>query len=721
MVEWGRPLIDTRGMRCAVLVIGALLLWGCSECEFDVRIDLRTDFVPVEEFNGATVELTTAGGESVRRAQIVAQSGVDYTDGARLFSSESKVPEGSYLVHVTLNGPDGAPVVTRTVALVVKEDVGFTVAISRSSRQCDPDSCDADETCGLGPDCVAQECSELTPENCPAEPECADGPECDPAAPCSESVCFERYCFYRYDGGSCMDEIEWCNPDEGCLPRSGAPPIGDASMPIDTGVELQDADVDAPISDAGVDAFTPDAGIDAAMDVGSPEVGMCGFGLDDCDDDMTCETTTTDDPVNCGGCRIRCDSAPNAQPSCVNAICGIACDTGFRNCDGDELTGCERGVLDDPMNCGGCNSPCPRTFPTCIGGECVAPPFPSDGSEGPLEPTENMVLSAGVHQFTTINIPSGVTVRADGTGVLELYATGDIIIEGTIDVSGGNGAGASGGWPGGGGATGTGVVGLAAVSSSCSTGGLGGIGFNGLDTPTAPGGCGRGGMAGGGSGGQTFHGGGGGGGPAGGGGGRGGAGGNAPMATGGAASQGGEPDRMDAYRGGDGLRHGPGGALGTNHGGGGGSIGLPAISDLPVAMTFYPGSGGGGNGGSTSGGGGGGGGGGAVRIASVTSIQLGVSASILARGGRGVGSRPGGAGSGGVIYLSAPEMMLQGTVSAAGGAGTTIGGGAGGLGRIRLSVLEERCTITAVAEPPFEAGCAEAETLEFAYVARYPN
>ena len=50
---------------------------------------------------------------------------------------------------------------------------------------------------------------------------------------------------------------------------------------------------------------------------------------------------------------------------------------------------------------------------------------------------------------------------------------------------------------------------------------------------------------------------------------------------------------------------------------------------------------------------------------------------------------------------------MQGEVSAAGGA-RGVGGctaGAGGLGRVRLSILPERCTVTGSFTPPLVDGC----------------
>lgn len=85
----------------------------------------------------------------------------------------------------------------------------------------------------------------------------------------------------------------------------------------------------------------------------------------------------------------------------------------------------------------------------------------SDGSYGPLEITGNTTLAMpadGVFHCTTITINNGATLRfipnARNTPV-RLLATGDVLISGTIDVSGSNGAallggaGGPGGFPGG--------------------------------------------------------------------------------------------------------------------------------------------------------------------------------------------------------------------------------------------------------------------------------
>ena len=717
-----------------VRTIGAFcacwFLTGCPDEAFRVRLDLRTDLVPAEEFSGVDIALTTADGESVHTGQRLVRSDENFAAGVSVFSPGS-VAAGSYLVHMTLTDARGAAIVTRTTALQVSGDIGFTILITRSARRCDPDSCAPNESCGLGPNCVDHACSELNSDLCPA-PECSGDADCQPMATCSEAVCVQSFCFYRNGGSECDPGTEWCSPDDGCLPDRSVDPNPTMDAGVDSAVEVDgavapDAEPDSAMDtsvndDAAADSAVVDARLDAARDPDAP----CPPGLGDCDENGSCETPTTDDPSNCGGCRVRCDSASNASPSCANSVCGVTCDTAFRNCDTDLSNGCEIDVLQDPAHCGGCNSPCPGTFPICSAGDCVAVAFPSTGAEGSFAPTEDTTLSAGIHHFSTISIPAGVTVRVDGTGVLELYATGDVLIEGSIDVSGG--AGAAGSIVvsnGGGGDTGRAQPAPGPRGGFCAPGGVGGIGFIGADSS----GCAQGGRSGGGAGCHNSGGGGGGGGPAGGGGAsrggssRGGAGGQAPTATAGVGGDdvmivggGGEPGQ-GVYSGQDGAEGGSG------WGGGGGSIGLPAIVDLAAVSTFYPGSGGGGGAGNANWpASGGGGGGGALRIASATRIEISATGQIRSDGGLG-GSAvgPGGSGSGGIVYLAAPEMSLAGAISAVGGAARG-GGGAGGLGRIRISTLPERCNALSLSStPPLQNGCQEANEREFAYVGRYPN
>lgn len=98
----------------------------------------------------------------------------------------------------------------------------------------------------------------------------------------------------------------------------------------------------------------------------------------------------------------------------------------------------------------------------------------STGADGALNPTSNTQLqvpSNGIFNFTTVNIPSNVTVtfikNAANTPVFML-ATGDITINGTINLNGSNGSGLTPGI-GGPGAFGGGI----AITSQVGTSGMG--------------------------------------------------------------------------------------------------------------------------------------------------------------------------------------------------------------------------------------------------------
>ncbi len=435
---------------------------------------------------------------------------------------------------------------------------------------------------------------------------------------------------------------------------------------------------------------------------------VCQPQRGDCDGDPLngCEAQLAIDDAHCGACGRACGLVDGGAEQCVEGVCVVACGLGFGDCNGDAVDGCETPTSREEAHCGVCGRAC-SAGQVCAEGRCVPPPFPSTGTTA-FEPTTDTALRAGIHEFSSIHIPAGVTVRIDSSlgtsGTLELYASGDIVIDGSIDVSGAQGGAA---YPSGfcspsGGATGDPAAVGVLIPSACSTAALGGGGAAGGDSPDVVMGCGLGGRNGGGNG-TALGGGGGGGGFAGGGGGGGtsfaaGAGGSASGDTGGMAGPacmaGGGGVAPGIFAGEDGSA--AGGCFGA--GGGGGSIGASAAADLAVRSTFRSGSGGGGGGGgSGSSGAGGGGGGGALRLASATRIV--VRGTLRADGGNGprviAGAGGGGGGSGGLVYLSAPELEMGGTVSVLGGLGSEAGerdGGDGGVGRIRVSTDPDRCS-----------------------------
>lgn len=255
----------------------------------------------------------------------------------------------------------------------------------------------------------------------------------------------------------------------------------------------------------------------------------------------------------------------------------------------------------------------------------------STGADGAFNPTTTQTIAvpeSGVFNFTTVTIPSGVTVTFapnSNNTPLTILASGDVVISGTINVAGKaanvNGTGGLGG-PGG------------------FAGGNGGFGV--ADLFSGQNGSGPGGGKGGAGGSTSIPGGGGG------------------YATVGGAALAASPT-----------------AIGSSYGSG-------------LIQPLIGGSGGAGGGaGANSLGGAGGGGGGAILIASSTNITLNSTGTIDASGGLGGNgfspSAPGGGGSGGAIRLIANTISGNGNIRVNGGNRGTggSGGGIGGLGYIR--------------------------------------
>lgn len=470
-----------------------------------------------------------------------------------------------------------------------------------------------------------------------------------------------------------------------------------------------------------------------------------------------CPTPTPSD-ASFGDVPFPLDAGRDAPRTDAPGLDAPTCGEGLADCNGDSVDGCETDLMTTPRHCGSCTRGC-AAGEECGGGMC-ARVAPSTGVEGAFAPTASLILAPGIHEFTTIDIPAGVTIYTEGSGVLDLRATGAVHIDGVVDVSGGTPTPAPGelprgdsgldcgfGWGAPGGHTGRpgADLGTSFVSASRADGSefkaafVYGSGAGGTGAPSVGRGMNGDGPAdvfaaanGGGRGSHACldnaH-------PGGG-------------YAGGCAGPGESPlEGMDRvvcampYGSSDAAAVAPY-AGGTEHdgasdepvisgrGGGGGAIGPLARVDLPMRTTFRPGSGGGGGGRSAvfwSPGGGGGGGGGALRIHSLVSITIGAGGAVLANGGNGSAGGlqcggGGGGGSGGSIDLSAPTIVALGRIEAVGGRGGAGGailsgeagfpatpdcgwdGGDGGLGRIRVGA--DSCVVGAGFDPPIAADCA---------------
>lgn len=82
------------------------------------------------------------------------------------------------------------------------------------------------------------------------------------------------------------------------------------------------------------------------------------------------------DVNNCAGCGRVCAAGPHAvAATCTGTNCVMTCDAGFADCDNDGglagwQNGCETPTSADVNNCGGCGIRCSGNWPACINGRC---------------------------------------------------------------------------------------------------------------------------------------------------------------------------------------------------------------------------------------------------------------------------------------------------------------------------------------------------------------
>ena len=98
-------------------------------------------------------------------------------------------------------------------------------------------------------------------------------------------------------------------------------------------------------------------------------LGACNAGFGDCDGMAAngCEVDTRASLAHCGLCDRACPRPANAAPTCAAGVCGIACNTGFADCNANPADGCEVDTRTSAAHCGGCGMACSGT---CTAGAC---------------------------------------------------------------------------------------------------------------------------------------------------------------------------------------------------------------------------------------------------------------------------------------------------------------------------------------------------------------
>ena len=203
-----------------------------------------------------------------------------------------------------------------------------------------------------GGGCVGDTCP------CAVDGDCKDPQRshCSPKKVCVECVAPTdcRAGTYCNDGNQC---VLGCKDESDCQISPASPHCALARhqcVACRTTADCKGADQCSPSGEC-VEGCNPDAGLNCAG--GRQCCG--GFCLD-----------TTKDPLNCGGCGIKCSTA-NGTPACAASACSWTCAAGFGHCATGN-TGCETNLRADPLHCGSCTTVCSTVVTNATGITCTA-------------------------------------------------------------------------------------------------------------------------------------------------------------------------------------------------------------------------------------------------------------------------------------------------------------------------------------------------------------
>ena len=142
------------------------------------------------------------------------------------------------------------------------------------------------------------------------------------------------------------------------------------TVTLGTGVKEVFAPVDAGDAESDVDASP---GLCIATACISPWATCAA--LDGTLPQYACGTDLNNDIEHCGACNVACkDPSPayHVHMACSSGQCQAFCNEHFQDCNGIPDDGCESSSLEDPNNCGGCGIQCAAGI-ACINGKCGCP------------------------------------------------------------------------------------------------------------------------------------------------------------------------------------------------------------------------------------------------------------------------------------------------------------------------------------------------------------
>jgi hypothetical protein len=222
--------------------------------------------------------------------------------------------------------------------------------------------------------------------------DCADG----------HALCGDACVDIESDAAHCGSCGAACADGEVCAAGKCVSEAGGACAMGQTRCSGTCLDLQADAANCGAcgNACSAPANSDVACNAGVCE-SSCQAGFGDCNGDPTdgCETDLNTTLEHCGACNAGCVAGENVDAAaCAAGVCTVgACKTGFGDCDGDVLTGCERVLNFDDGHCSMCGMGCDTgAGQECVEGSCIVPVIRS-----------NLLLCGTSQRDVTPFIPAG--------------------------------------------------------------------------------------------------------------------------------------------------------------------------------------------------------------------------------------------------------------------------------------------------------------------------
>ena len=220
--------------------------------------------------------------------------------------------------------------------------------------------------CGVGITCSASsDCQSGVCQNgfCQASGACTTDGNCTTGQYCSGGNCVPK----KPDGQVCTGSNE-CSSG---VCQSGVCQAQCPAGMVNCGGVCRNTSTD-PINCGACGNVCARANATPSCVSGQCSIGSCNVGFADCNGNSIdgCESNISTSTINCGSCGRVCSSNHIVTTSCSGGVCNGACTAGFADCNGNrQIDGCETSTTNDRNNCGGCGIVCSGVL-NCVNSVC---------------------------------------------------------------------------------------------------------------------------------------------------------------------------------------------------------------------------------------------------------------------------------------------------------------------------------------------------------------